>query len=265
MSSISNEEFRLKLIDFIDRKVQETDLSKTNIKGLSEFRSILSNPEKYRKEYHSNPGPPNLTGVIDTGEGALQRALINAGEIVIENEGRKDRVQWWDFELPVVMNPNSRRMSIDLVGAVEGTPALCELKYSKKHDSSEHPWYAIVELLVYRYLIHENHEKLDKHSVHHGVKEDFRWGDIVDTPSHYFLIAANKKYWDCWLQNSSKARLDNDFLNEVHELGEVLDANIHLYQTGDEDFKAQQGEGKVRYKPEVTSHVWKKIPYPKNS
>ncbi len=247
-SLITKEEFKARLLEFV--QLQEI---KEELKPLSE---VLEDKTNCTENHPSSPGKPNLNDIKSTGEKAHQRAIFNGKYSLLDyrRESGKSKVTWLDLELPVTLNKNPRRRSIDMIGSMEGIPVLCELKYFE-NTPSDHPIYAIVELLVYRYLIQCNYKKLDEHEVHHHlVLNDFKWGVIVKNRFPQLLVVANKKYWNYWFDKISKTEL----VKKTFELGSTLDTNIHLFETPDEDFIKQKGTQKT-YCPTVSSNTWVKL------
>lgn len=244
-SLISKSDYKKKLLDFIDKQ---------GLKELDQLKEILLDDKNCTGDYPSSPGKPSLKNINSTGEKAFQRAIYNKESTVIESKKGPDKVIWLDLELPVTLNKNPRRVSIDMIGSLEGIPVLCELKYAEKSNSN-HPVYAIVELLIYKYLIFCNYEKLDKYEVHHHLKiKDFKWEVIVNNRFTYLIIAANKKYWDYWFSRIEKKEL----VLQVFRLGSALDTNIWLCESEDEDFIKQKGE-KDKYTPVIESNIWNRI------
>ena len=246
-SLITKEEFKEKLLEFIEGK---------SIQELGVLKRILEDERNCTGDYPSFPKKPELNNIKSTGERAFQRAIFNAGYSMLDFKklSGSEKVVWLDLELPVTLNKNPRRISIDLIGSLDGVPVLCELKYSEK-STSNHPIYAIVELLIYRYLIQCNYEKLDKYQVHHHmVLQNFKWEVIVKNAFPQLLVVGNKKYWDYWFNRISKDLL----LRDTWNLGSILDANIKLFEAPDEDFVKQKGE-RPSYKPMVSSNTWVKI------
>lgn len=247
-SLITKEKFKNHLFDFI---------SNSKYKELEKLKEVLANTDNETDEYHSNPGKPSLTNIRATTEDAFQRAIFNKKETILDyGKGETEVVKWLDIELPVVLNKNPRRLCLDLIGALDGVPVICELKYADK-SYSDHPIYGIIELLVYYYYIHCNYEKLDKYDVHHHlVLNDFKWSVIAKNTSPKLFLAANKKYWTYWFKRENK----NEFLKQVLELSEKLDVDINCFVTEDEDFRSQKGKN-VKYTPKLTSNTWIKVKY----
>ena len=161
-----------------------------------------------------------------------------------------ETVQWMDGELPVVLNENSRRFSIDLIGSMDGIPVICELKFAGTRNSDS-PVYAAIELLTYYCFIQFNADFLDKHNVYHKNFEPFKWNVIVKNGFPRLIVCANKSYWDVWSKKFNMAQLRN----QVFDWGTELDTNINLFQTQDFDFKIQKQEGK--YTPFIPiSSIW---------
>jgi hypothetical protein len=248
MSKISKEEFKKKLIDFI---------ASQNNNLLDKLRKKLEEDNNCSGDYPTKPGKPNLDNIASTGETAFQRGIFN-GEYSILNYGKEivnKKVVWNDIELPVTLNKNSRRISIDLIGLINNQPVLCELKFHGKSPSKDQPIYAIVELLMYHYFIQCNYKKLDKYNVHHDLLlKEFGWEIIVENNTSQLLVVANKKYWDYWFKKISKKEL----LKQTLALSKDLTTNIHLFETHDEDYIGQKGKQKT-YKPIISSSIWTKI------
>lgn len=244
-SLITKEEYKKKLLNFIDNQ---------DINELNTLKEILEDTANCLGDYPSSPGKPNLNNIKSTGEKAFQRAIINGKYTEYENKGEIEKIIWLDLELPVTLNKSPRRISMDLIGNLDGIPVLCELKYFEK-SSSNHPVYAIVELLMYKYLIYCNYKKLDKYEVHHHlVLKDFKWEVIIKNHFPALIVAANKKYWNYWFKKIDKDKL----VKQTFKLGSDLDTNIHLFETPDENFISQKGT-KTSYKPILSSKLWKKI------
>ena len=119
-SLISKEEFKEKLIEFIKSQ---------NIDELNNLKKIISNKENCTGDYPSSPGKPSLENISSTGEKAFQRAIINGKYSLLKPGKNKDadKITWLDLELPVTLNKNPRRPSIDLIGSEDdGTVARAE-------------------------------------------------------------------------------------------------------------------------------------------
>ncbi len=246
-SKITKEQFRANLLEFIEEN---------SFEKIDELKKMLEDEANTTGDYPSSPGKPSLKSIKSTGEKAFQRAIFNNKYSLLDfkrNNGY-EKVDWLDLELPVTLNKNPRRRSIDLIGSIDGVPVLCELKYKEK-SHSDNPIYAMVELLIYRYFISCNYEKLDKYDVHHHlIFDDFKWGWIAKNPFPQLLVVANRSYWDYWFNRIPK----NDLWELVKKISLVLDSSIHFFETEDEDYIKQKGLDE-KYKPSVNSNVWKKI------
>jgi len=245
-SRIKNQNFKINLLDFID---------KSDLKALCQLKATLEDTDNETNEYPSKPGEPSLKGIKDVTEKAFQRAVYNAQKIVIDyGESKKEIVQWWDFELPVVFNSKSRRPCLDLIGTtMDDIPVICELKYSDK-SNSDHPIYGAVELIMYYYYILCNHKVLDKYDIHHKGLNKFKWSSIADITFPKLLLVANEKYWKYWLERIGK----KSFMNQVLELCEILNVKIDCCVAKDEEFRLQKGEND-EYTPIITSTTWVKV------
>jgi len=246
-SLVTKEEYKERLLMFI---------SYCKSVSLDNLKDMLEDASNVKGDYESNPSKPTLNNIKSTGETAFQRAIFNNKEVVIDYNGLKenDRIKWLDIELPVVLNKNPRRPCIDLIGALDGIPVICELKYAE-NSNSDHPIYGVVELLIYYYFIHCNYEKLDKYSVHHSlVLKDFKWSTIINNGFPKIMLTANTKYWNYWFGRENKA----EFLKTVLNLAKMLDVNLACYEANDENFNEQKGDME-HYTPILTSNIWKRI------
>ena len=234
-----------KILDIIDNvKVFERGSIET-------LRQIVQNYSK--KEYSTNLGTFSEE-IGSIGETAYQRAILSE-KTQIHSLGE---IVWNDLELPVVFNESSRRNCVDLVGTLNNeTPVLCELKFAPKEDNlkaiySGSPIYAAIELLIYYYLIKENHEELDKKKVFHKNGKPFKWNDFNHNPM--LIVGANKSYWDVWKNQYEERKID------LESWRNSLPLNIRFFSSADFDFKNQKeiegAEGK--YAPSISGKTeWK--------
>lgn len=257
MTEPSLVEFKDILNNFIDEQESSIGL-KASHKGKISLKDILNNEENCKYDYPSSPGKPNLNHIKSTGETAFQRAIFNGIETELTNGTELiNKVRWLDLELPVTLNKNSRRRCLDLVGSLDhsDSPVLCELKFCTNCDSyaSNHPVYAIVELLVYYYLLLSNYENLDDRKVYHKLDgmRNFTWSTFLKRAPVLLIVAANESYWKYWYKRiESKDQL----VKGTYELEKNLNTKIHLFVTQDENFsKLTNGEG---YRPTVSSFTW---------
>ena len=220
---------------------------------LNEFKAILSDTKLLANEYPTKPKLANIGNIRDTGEKALQRAIVNGGFSLLDFKRSyvsPEKVIWLDLELPVSFNKNPRRMCVDLVGSLDGIPVICELKYFKK-SKPDHPLFAFVEILTYWALIQYNHETLDKYQVHHTNMQSFKWEIFANNPFPKVIIAANQSYWNYWTQ-----RLEiNKILKIIWDWCLQLDTNVHLFSITDVDFELQKGND-ANYQPQLSDKVW---------
>lgn len=243
---MENKEIKEKLLEVIDE-------ARYFVKGksLNTLEDIVNGYTK--KEYPTKPGKVSINSIKSTGETAYQRAIFLSKKTTLNSMGD---VIWNDLELPVVFSSSSRRRCVDLIGTLtnNNTPVLCELKFtsSDKYRSNS-PIYAIVELLIYYYLIKDNCEALDEEKVFHKdihVKP-FEWSNF--NANSIFIVGANKKYWDYWCKRykGQKNKIDS-WLNS-------LPIKVRLFSSDDFDFKAQKGK-KEGYKPSVPNKAeWTEV------
>jgi len=247
-SLVSKEQYKT----FLLRLIKATDL-----KELKELEEILTDPQNISVEYPTSPGTPNLDSIESAGEKAFQRALLNSKHSYLKyrKDSEPEKVMWLDLELPVSFSNKARRRCIDLIGVMEDTPIICELKYLEV-SKSNHPVYAIYELLTYYYLIQCNYRELDSNNVHHQLPlPKIKWESLIKNFSTQLLVAANKSYWDYWFERVNK----KDLIELLFLIIKELDVNLHLFLTPDEDF-IKQKNNKKSYKPFILStDPWIKV------
>lgn len=230
--------------------IEIIDAAKTFEKGrqLKALREIVENYNK--EDYITEPGKLSLD-ISDTGEKAYQRAIFISGKTQLNTLGE---IVWKDLELPVVFNKSSRRRCIDLVGAMSnGLSVLCELKFATQKSNSNSPVYAIIELLIYYYLIQENYESLDERKVYHKneIVKPFKWKDL--TQHSVFIVAGNEKYWSYWQRRYEKKK------NDLADWLRVFPLRVHLFSSSNFDFKEQKGH-QNKYRPSLADKSeWKEI------
>lgn len=210
------------------------------------FASLAEIVDKYKKEeYHTKPGKLSLKNIKSTSETAYQRAIFLSKETTLNTLGK---VTWNDLELPVVFSNSPRRRCVDLIGKLNNkTPVLCELKFTSSnsyYSNSPSPIYAVVELLIYYYLIKDNCEELDKKEVFHKDEKviSFKWSDF--NSNSIFIIVANEKYWDYWLKRYEKQK------NEIRLWLKSLPLKVCFFSSADFNFKEQKGN-QEKYSPSV--------------
>lgn len=223
--------------------------------GIEEkLNKILLVSESNELIHPSKPGK-FAEEIKDTSEKAYQRAILFNRNTKLKDK-TDNEVIWYDIELPVVLNKNSRRQCIDLIGYENNRFVLCELKFNNKKDS---PIAATRELLEYYRLILKNAQYLDKYSIHHSndmCNKDWQWTSILkDDP--LLVIAANEKYWKYWI---GKENLDFDEqLKEIKAWSIELGIDIVLYKTEDFDFISQRNN-QPSYWPKLdTVRPWVRI------
>jgi hypothetical protein len=247
--------YELTTVEFKEHLLKFISLYKATVPKVTELENALLDVSNCTSDHPSSPKKPNLTNIKSTGEKALQRAIFNEKYSFLDYQnGNIEKVTWLDLELPVILNINPRRCSLDLIGALDGIPLLCELKYFEKSPSN-HPLYAIFELLMYRYFIQCNYQKLDKYEVHHHlVLDNFKWDVIVKNVSPVLIVAGNTKYWEYWLKKISTF----DLMTILLKINKTLGTNMHLFEIPDEDFIMQKGEASS-FCPIVTGQQWRKV------
>lgn len=135
--------------------------------------------------------------VNDVTEKAFQRGLFRVSKTF---QGEKTVIRWLDIELPVVINGNSRRDSLDMIGIYmngrkKGTFIICEVKFAHDNKHSDCPSKAAEELQRYIDCIGDG-ATLELNQIHHGVA-NFDWRKV---PLKYEKwILANSAYWAYWL------------------------------------------------------------------
>lgn len=245
---VSKEEYKNRLIEIIESIVK---LDKNVIK----FKEKLLDSSNYGDNYHTNPKEMSFE-ISSTGETAYQRAILKSKKTFLDLKNNNDfeTVEWMDGELPIVLNKNPRRAAIDLIGSLDGTPTICELKFTNS-KSLDSPYYAVIELLTYYCFIQFNADFLDKYNVYHKNLNHLKWDVITKNSFTRLIVCANKLYWDKWLKKIDKTTLQN----QVCQWGVHLDTNISLFQSEDFDFKFQKGN-KEKYTPSIPEKsIWKII------
>ena len=244
---ILEEKFKAKLLKFISNEKSGE---------LIVLKKILEDDKNRTGDYPSSPGMANLNKIKSTGEKAFQRAIFNKKKTILNYKGlgRTDIITWFDLELPITFNKNSRRRCLDLIGFSDDTPIICELKYYETTPSNQ-PIYAVVELLVYYYFILCNYKKLDKYNIHHHLADnDFKWKTIAEKPKPKLLVAANSVYWNRWFKKIDK----NTLTKQVAKLGKELNIEIYLFEAVNEDFILQKNS-RPTFNPAITSNIWREI------
>lgn len=244
---VTREQFKKNLIEIIESAVEQD-------RNVLKFKDMLLNSSYYGDNHHTNP--KNISFEISsTGETAYQRAFLKSEKTLLnfKPENGFKTVQWMDGELPIVLNKNPRRNSVDLVGSIVGIPTLCELKFANSRRSDS-PLFAAIELLTYYCFIQFNADFLDKYDVFHKNLKPFKWSMFVTNIPPYLIVCGNKSYWDAWFGKFDKATLSN----QVLEWKTKLETEIHLFQSEDFDFKSQKGEGKYIPNGPINS-IWEII------
>lgn len=239
-----------KLRNIIRKEIKSeiTQKSKENLLNILKEEII-------RSDNATRPGDPKFL-IGHVGEPAFQRAIFLGCTSELKYKSKTSFVKWIDLELPVILSDKPKRPCIDLIGKSDNKMVLCELKFMSK-SKSVGPKYAVLELLVYYYIILRNFRKLDIRKVHHKISADqFAWEDFKSkTP--LLVVAANEKYWDYWLGGKKPKIYKKEFFNWMEDLISKLDLkdNLFLFKTADEDFEKQKEHSshKEKYKPKLKS------------
>ena len=142
--------------------------------------------------------------INDVSEKAFQRALFRSKETI---KGNKTIIQWLDIELPVVINGNPRRDSLDMIGVYangrqKGTFIICEVKFAHDNYHSDCPQKAAEELDRYIKCIGDG-TVLELNQIHHDNCA-FDWRKVPYKYEKWIL--ANSAYWAYWLGHQNKWR-----------------------------------------------------------
>lgn len=152
----------------------------------------------------SAPTTPRIK-IRDRSEKAFQRALFSQGQTEIVFGTGLQKLEWLDFELPVVPGKLPRRAACDLVARIDARETtLCEVKYSRTSESNTSSVleYAVFELLYQLQLVALNaHNSKSVHHRGHQFKP-FEWQDVAEARSA--MILGNQHLWgrtDCGTRN----------------------------------------------------------------
>jgi hypothetical protein len=190
----------------------------------------------------SNPGLPEPE-ILDVSEKAFQRAIFYQGATEIEFPTGVRKVEWLDFELPIVPGFKGRRRACDLIAKIQdGETTICEAKYrAQKASGSREPDYAIFELLFQLQSVALNANL--SAGIHHCGDhfKVFSWMDIASAKTA--MIVANRGWW------SGKGHCDRArILRLVDDIRRIIGIEILLFQTEDILF-TQPLDPRFRYKP----------------
>ena len=183
---------------------------------------------------------------------AFQRAIFNQGATEIEFPTGVTKVEWLDFELPIVPGFRGRRRACDLIGKVQnGDTTICEAKYlpARKASGSREPDYAIFELLFQLQSVALNAHLFA--GIHHcgDPFRDFSWDDIASAKTA--MIVANRGWW------SGKGERDRArILRLVDGIRREVGIEILLFQTEDILFPKPLDSGYEPTWPEGISTRW---------
>lgn len=151
------------------------------------------------------PLNPNIN---DISEKAFQRAIFRSEQTI---RGAKTSIKWLDIELPVIINGNARRDSLDMIGVYlngrnRGTYIICEVKFAHDDYHSDSPSKAAEELQRYLDGIGDGKE-LEENEIHHDNNE-FDWRNVSKKCEKWIL--ANSSYWAYWLGHLNKWSFEDD-------------------------------------------------------
>lgn len=258
MQMIEKKALKKELITFID---SHSDINPK----LAELKCKLIDDNNCTGKNRSSPGEANLNSINSTSETAFQRAIYNDSPTTFKlKNGNTRKIEWLDLELPVVLNKSSRRICLDLIGLVDNTPTICELKYFK-NSAGDHPVYAIFEVLVYYYFVLCNYKKLDDEKIHHTNLKKFVWKSVINTPTPIFLVAANDSYWDYWLHKRRGHSKISKQLRLALDFADKLRLDIHILKAPNEDFEKQKNNStdNEHYSPKIlNSGSWETVHIP---
>ena len=182
------------------------------------------------ESYPTRPREP-AKKIRDTSEKAFQRAIFSAGNIKVHSAGHSSiYLHLLDYEIPVILNRNSRRKSIDLISKSSSKYQVIEIKFNKSADS---PYFAASEIIKYRHIVSINYALLDEYRVHHCGSEFtyFAWNELNADCEMYVL--ANEAYWNYW----KKRRGGADFSEYLDLMASV---GITCLTGKDVDFNSQK-------------------------
>lgn len=204
-------------------------------KSIDKLKKIVKG---YKKEIYPTKPKKLSEKALSTGETAYQRAIFSSKKTKLDTMGK---VVWNDLELPVVLNKNRRRPSVDLIGTLDSnnTLVLCELKFASEKNKSNSPMYAAIELLIYYYFIQDNKGELDNQKVLHKNEEviPFEWSNFNE--NSIFIVCANKTYWDYWKKRYEK-RKDETVSKFVESLSLLI--KIHFFSSSESEKQTYKNE-----------------------
>lgn len=232
--------------DFLTNLIDKYTLDK-------ERENLISLLNTEFEDYKSKPSRPNLNAISSIGETAFQRAIFNSK--IVKLYDTNITIEWIDLEIPITLNKSSRRSCIDLIGKTTEELILVELKYLSS-SKSNNPYYGVLELSIYLYLLKENYKNLDKYKVYHKLSsmDNFCWSTYLDKNQIKMIFVANNDYFNYWIERIDKTKLEN----LLKSIKEFFNIKYEIYETVNEDFKKQK-ENKNTYKPLISSNYWKKV------
>jgi hypothetical protein len=195
--------------------------------------------------------------IKDTGEKAYQRAFFKHGKTILKtsNPTETKKVEWLDYEVPVIFSGSARRTSLDLIGKIadnaEGAKseyAIAEIKDIKGNS----PFYAIFEVLEYALLI-KNLVLKGVKPPYHSINNDYNdyWGDYLDCK--YLIIGAPDAYWiGKWHTHIDKFKTISGWIKDT------FGYQVVFAKYGREDFRNQRGNNET-YIPSLKnnkSNIW---------
>ena len=167
------------------------------------------------------------------------------------------KVEWLDFELPVVPGFRGRRGACDLIAKIhDGDTTICEAKYSRprKASGARDPDYAIFELLFQLQAVALN-AHLFAGICHRGESfRKFLWPDIASAKTA--LIVAITGWW------SGKRPADQKrILQLVDDIRTEVGVEVFLFQTQDVEFAPPLRPYEPKW-PKGVSTPWKTLNWP---
>lgn len=173
------------------------------------MKSVLAELRRVIPDFHNpvsrgesgtqgNPGALNLL-IQDTSEKAYQRAFFLHGESRIVGTSEANGsivVKWLDIEVPVVHGAAPRRLSLDLIGAVDGKASvIAELKA----EDGTSPFHAVQEVLSYGCRAKENHKHLTSHTSYINNEQEHPIASYWPTyEGKYLVVGGPEEYWAKW-------------------------------------------------------------------
>jgi hypothetical protein len=187
------------------------------------------------ESYPTRPGVPKKL-IRGTTENAFQGAIFLTTKIKIHLTN-KLTIDFCllDYEIPVILNSNSRRKSVDLISKSISGHQIHEVKY-KYNRSKDSPFFAASEIIKYRHIISENYALLDKNNVYHRGEgfRNFAWKNLNENCQMY--VIANEAYWEYWRKKRGETNFSEylDLMASMHITclsGKNVDFNSQKHQS----------------------------------